>query len=92
VSELKVESGKSCEMRRQAPTNAHISECIKVAAELCILQAKQGVLAEEVVEGSGVLVPLLIIRNCDVLLQIQPEFQGSFQITEGLVLCCSSQL
>lgn len=39
---------------------------------------------EEVVEGSGIFIPILIIRNYDVLLQIQPEFQWIFHVIEGL--------
>lgn len=36
----------------------------------------------------------LDIRNCDVLFffRFSPEFQESFHIIEGLVLCCSRQL
>lgn len=80
-------------MGKQALTNAHISEWVTVAAGLYILQAKkEGVLTEEVGGASGVLIPVWIIRNYDVLLQIQPKFQGSFHVIEGLGLCCSSQL
>lgn len=53
---------------------------------------KEQVLTKDVVKGSGILISILIIRHYYILIQIQPEFQGSFHVIEGLELCCWSQL
>lgn len=59
VSGLKVESKRELWNREANLSNAHISEWVTVAAELHILQAKrEGVLTEEVVERSGILIPI----------------------------------